>query len=436
MKGPCLVICLAGFFLGDAVARDGDSIRCSFEWIEVSLEDLDVLLAKKESTLPGGPIRDELDQWIAEGRAAVVRTAMVAARSGHRAKVESGDTIHFAEAFTAPQADGDGTLRARPVPDSTKARLVGVSVELDPVLDLKRARVEVSLAAEIVTQTGHRRFGNDIAEVEVPEFHSMKTVTRLSLRNREPRLVGTFAPPDSLRPEGRASADPRLILFVTAEFASDEPPESVPAEDFAMHCEFLETDLATLNAWIVDEGLSTAGPALRERFAEAVRRGEARLLDSVVAAGLPGRLQLDSVRQVMFPTQYDPPEAARRVPAMPTAFEKWNVGLMLDFAAEWLPNGLLRINPRESDRRGRVEAKHAIRLSREIGEQRWMKDEAEASFPLFFVMEIQQRIDLSPGDPVLLGTLRPERSEPDGSEASLIAVFARAERIGTTSSEE
>ncbi len=399
-------------------------MRWSFEWIEVSLADLDTLLAKGESPLDGPRIRQELDRWMAEDRADVARTAMVTARSGNRARVESGEWVRFADAFTVPEASTDGVLRARPVPDSTVSRLVGVSVELDPTLSAARDRAEAALSAEIVSALGRRSFGKDIAEIEMPEFHSMKAVTSLSLRSGETRLVGTFTPP--------TSTDRRLMLFVTAEFGSADTTESAGTEDFAVHYEFIETDLTTLNTWIVEEGLSTAGPALRARFAESVRRGESRLLDSVVAAGRPGHVRLDSVRQVLYPTEYDEPEVDREVPAMPAAFEEWPVGLMCDFTAEWLPNGLLRINPRETKRRERLAEAHSIRLSREIGVQRWMRGEAEVTFPLFYEMEIRQRVDLAPGVPTMLGTLRPERS--GGGESAIIAVFARAERIGVISS--
>jgi hypothetical protein len=417
-----------------ALSQARDQIRIQFEWIETNLDDLHALLSGEDTALDGRVMRKTLDQWIAEDRAAVVRSAMVNARSGQRAKVEAVEAVIFASQFTVPLASADGSLRARPVPDSSETRNVGVTVELDPVLDEERRFVEVTMVAEIISLTGYRTFGKDIAEVELPEFHSMSTTTRLSLRNHEPRLVGTFQPPASMRTRGKEGAQPRLLLFVTADFASaDEPAKEVAEKesgDFAIHYEFFETDLARLNEWIVDEGISTAGGALHSRLGLATAEKEATLLDTVVAAGSPGRSRFESALEVLYPTHYDKPEKDRKVPAMPSAFESWPTGLSLDFGAEWLSNGLLRINPHEEKKRERVVADYALRLSREIGEQRWLKGESEVTFPLFHEMEIRQRIDLPPGEPVLLGTLRPDKSETTGRTLPVIVVFARAERFG------
>ena len=259
----------------------------------------------------------------------------------------------------------------------------------------------------------------------------MSATTNLSLRNHEARLVGTFQPPASLRAAGKESVDPRLLLFVTADFTTgDEAAKDTTKkefDDFAIHYEFIETDLAVLNTWIVDEGISTAGAALHSRLAQAIAQGEATLLDSVVAAGSPGQTRFESVREVLYPTHYDKPEVDRKVPAMPTAFQSWEVGLTLDFGAEWLLNGLLQINPHQDKKRERVEAEYAVRLSREIGEQRWLKEVSEVTFPLFYEMEIRQKVDLVPGEPVLLGTLRPDKSKTAGRDLPVIVVFARAE---------
>lgn len=424
--------CLAS--LSPVLSQDRDPIRFHFEWIETGLDHLHALLSKEGVPLDGRDIRETLDQWIKEERAAVVRTAMISARSGQRAKIESVEAVNFANQFTVPLASEDGTLRTRPVPDSTETRHVGVTVELDPYLSENRRLVEVSIAAEIVSLPGYRSVGNDIAEVTLPGFHSMSTTTSLSLRNRETRLVGTFQPPASLRAAGKESIEPRLLLFVTVDFDPGDEAAKDPAkeevDDFAIHYEFIETDLAALNNWIVDEGISTAGVALHSRLVRAIQLTEATLLDSVVTAGSPGRTQSESVHEILYPTHYDKPEVDRTVPAMPSAFESWPVGLTLDFGAEWLPNGLLQINPLREKKRERVVSEYAVRLSREISEQRWLKGESEVTFPLFHTMEIRQRIDLVPGEPVLLGTLRPDKSETPGRDLPVIVVFARAGSIG------
>lgn len=426
--------CLATLFPAKSQDHGQGPIHLSFEWVETGLDDLQALLSEEGALLHGRVLRETLDQWIAEERAGVVRTAMVSGRSGQRAKVESVEAVIYADRFTVPEASKDGTLRAHPVPDSNVTRQVGVTVELDPVLGEDSRSVEVAIAAEIVSLPRHRIFGKEIAAVELPEFHSMGTTTALSLRPREARLVGTFQPPASLRPAGKESVDPRLLLFVTADFRTGDEASrdtgKMESDDFAIHYEFVETDLATLNAWIVDEGISTAGADLRSRLARAIEQKEATLLDSVVAAGSPGRTRSESVREVLFPTHYVKPEVDRRVPAIPCAFEPWKVGLTLDFGAEWLPNGFLQINPRQEKRRERVVANYSVRLSREVGEQRWLKGESEVTFPLFYEMEIRQKIDLVPGESVLIGTLRPDKSETAGRELPVIVVFARAERVG------
>ena len=407
-----------------------DDMRFHFEWIEMNHETLADFLSDRDNAAASGT-RVALDPLIEQGKAAVVRTMMARARSGQRAKAESIDELIYSDQFTVPQASDDGKLIARSVPDATITRNIGTTVEIDPV----RAggdKVDLHLAAEIVSHIGDRTWGKDVAEVEVPDFYRMSAVTQLRLKNGQPRLAGTFRPDKSLQPQGERTDASRLLLFVTARLSPDGEEEIVyPNRDnFAIRYEFFETDLATFNAWVVEEEIPVEGPDLRERFLEATGKGEAVHFDTAIVSGSPGRVSFSSVREVLYPSEYEEPEADRLVPALPVAFERWDAGLEIEFDAEWLPNGALSIIPDQRTQRGRSLSNHSLRLSREVGEMRWMKNEAEVVFPRFHVMRLTQPIHFHPGKVIMLGTLRPHQATRDTKGNPIIAVFARATRLG------
>jgi Flp pilus assembly secretin CpaC len=222
-------------------------MRIQVEWIELSHEDMTALLAPPDPIHPitlnsgnDGPLRVKLTEMIKEGKARILDTSMVVAKSGQRAKTESiREVIYPSEYDPADAKTGDASEEAGsgngsvvlvpPNPAAFECRNVGSTLEVDPVIGADGVTIDLNLNPEIVYFLENLNFGEyevDGAKVDIvmPVFYTMRVTTSLTVMAGQYSFVGVQSPfnEETLRPD----PDRKVMVFVKADiFASGMPVE-------------------------------------------------------------------------------------------------------------------------------------------------------------------------------------------------------------------
>ncbi len=222
-------------------------LRIQVEWIELSHEDLTTLLEEDEGMrrserLSGnaGPLRDSIKSLIDKNDARILETAIVIARSGQRAKVESITEFIYPTEYDPPTAIVSSNSKEQSVsiaPQATafETRNLGVTLEVDPVIGADDQTIDLNLAPEIVylvDQENYGSFESDDSTVEVvmPTFYTMRTTTQIALMDGEYAFIGAHSPFN----EKTMRTDPehKVMLFVKADivYVGLSLPEEVEEE--------------------------------------------------------------------------------------------------------------------------------------------------------------------------------------------------------------
>lgn len=400
-------------------------LTLEFQWMKLGLADLDTILISWDQDMVG--LREELNVLIDQRKAGLARHATVVVRPGQRGKITAVKNITYGTEFTEPEISSDGTLITPSVPSKSDTVALGVTVEIDSSLDETSGVIELNYSANITSLLGYRSYGQGAAKVELPDLFELGATSKVRMHRGETRLLGSFRPHDSLLSDAVDISEPRLLLLVTENSKPEQTqPGSESTGNYILQTKYFETELARFQQWIMKDGLATDGDALHAHLEMEQTKGNATLLDSIVVSGLAesGSGTFHSVKKILAPGHYDRPKVSKAIPARPAAFDSWPIGWASDLATEWRPGGTLRLRCGEN-KRSPAGGRALLSLSSEIGDQRYLDEESEVSFPLFHFMKLDQEVDLWPGKVAFLGTLRPDSPVKPGDAQKIIAVFAK-----------
>ncbi len=226
-------------------------LRIQVEWIELSHEAYTGLL--EESTRGEGDwyqpgddnrIRAAARDLVKRGDARMIDTAMVIARSGQRAKVES---IH--EAIYPTEFDPATEVRTverggqkdivtthsengLPLAAAFETRNVGTTLEVDPVIGADDRTVDLNLAPELVYLVDHSKWGeykdgeSEVA-VEMPAFYTMKVTTQVTVLAGDYLLLGVNSPFNS--ETSMPDNERKVMVFVKVDMLAIGLPDESEA---------------------------------------------------------------------------------------------------------------------------------------------------------------------------------------------------------------
>lgn len=200
------------------IERMEKQLRIQVEWIELSHADFTALMEEKDPLKPSlrkssnnGPLREKLGKMVAEDKAEIIDTAVVLARSGQRAKVESVREVIYATEYIPPgatdndkeknESKADAKVSVLPTAAAFETRNVGTTLEVDPVLGADEHTVDLSLSPEIVYHVGQEEYGiykEGESEVvaKMPLFYTMKLTTQVTMIVGEYLFAGVQSPVD------------------------------------------------------------------------------------------------------------------------------------------------------------------------------------------------------------------------------------------------
>lgn len=217
---------------GKEEAPEGEKqMRIQIEWIEVSHEKMTELLETNGEVNDGAhlssnenDLRSEVKELIAGGEAKIIETAMLIARSGLRAKVESVLEFTYPTEFGRPEVpshetkgtDTEPTITPH-TPENFQTRNLGTTLEVDPVLGKDNRTIDLNMAPEIVYHTGYENHGgiDEKNQIMVAQFYAVKITTQVTVRNGEYLLIAAASP----RNVETGQQDPtlKLLIFVKCD---------------------------------------------------------------------------------------------------------------------------------------------------------------------------------------------------------------------------
>lgn len=203
-------------------------INIYLEYIEVEHMDFSDWLFDNVMESDGTELRNEVQKWIKDGRAEVIESALVAARSGQRAKVESIDEYIYPTEYNPPRIPNEVTLKggaeapiAAATPTAFETRNLGTTLEVDPVLGADKHTINLSLAPEIVKlksiEQWHKKTTDPRFHTHFPTFYTMKISTQVTSQDGRYAFLGTTRP---LKATNRKCKDPLILQFVRSDVAA------------------------------------------------------------------------------------------------------------------------------------------------------------------------------------------------------------------------
>ena len=245
-------------------------LRIQVEWIEVDHELYTELMTEDDPARPvlyhsnnDGPLRVELTKLTKDGKARILDTMMVMAKSGQRAKAEAIQEYIYpseydppgryrakkkakeaaaAAAQAAAKAKREGKEPPEPdlappaeveddeeeddedtypvTPAAFETRNVGSTLEVDPVIGADGVTIDLNLNPEIVYLTGQEIYGEyrtDIGDVDLvmPLFYTMRVTTSVTVIAGEHTMVGLASPFDE--ETGLPDRSRKVMVFIKAD---------------------------------------------------------------------------------------------------------------------------------------------------------------------------------------------------------------------------
>lgn len=237
-------------FAAVAVARGGapppGHIRVIAEYIEVSHPVVTEVM-QEDAARSGPRLHGRMRTLAAKGKARILETSIIVARSGEKAAVESiAEYIYPTENDFGGWIGCGGTLGQSPpgalsepnfpvaptlrplTPTAFETRNVGTVLEIFPTVGTDRRVIDLELAPELVVLLRHQIWTEHTDEwgaapIRLPIFESLEVSTSITLLNGQFGLVGALTPRDT---QGGRDPSRKVLLFIRADVMPLADPAS------------------------------------------------------------------------------------------------------------------------------------------------------------------------------------------------------------------
>ncbi len=213
----------------ESLAKSGEQqLHIVVEFIEVPHEKFSDWLFENRLHGDGSELRRTVQDWVKAGQGTILETAVVNARSGHRAKTEGVSEWLYPVDFDPPEVPttlelSGGSQNIPPPPNAAafECRNLGITLETDPVLGPDGNTVDLNLLPEIVSLQGTNHWPSEKADPEhqtsTPIFYTMRISTQVTLIDGRYGFLGTTRPHESSDPERK---DPIVLVFARADIGA------------------------------------------------------------------------------------------------------------------------------------------------------------------------------------------------------------------------
>ena len=214
------------FAKAEETEAKSSNIHLMFEFIEVSLADFSDWLTDHRLNSDATELRSTVQKWSKEDKALVFETVVIQARSGQRAKAESIAEVIYPTEYDPSEIPNKLSNIHNLVESPTTAlsstayetRNVGVTVEVDPVVNSGGKTISLNMAPEIVRRLENLTWPNDGVDpkfqAEMPQFYTAKITTQVEAKAGVPTLVGTIRLPEPVKQQ---RDNPVVLVFARAD---------------------------------------------------------------------------------------------------------------------------------------------------------------------------------------------------------------------------
>lgn len=218
-----------------------------------------------------------------------------------------------------------------------------------------------------------------------------------------------------------------------------EQPQVAAAETaslgIALTAEWIEVELAALPALLHRHGGDADSSAFHAEVEKLITADKAKRIEVVYGRLTPGeRASIQSVEEVIYPTEYDPPEIPNvitlrdtdsakvpRTAANPTAFETRLTGVHIEVDPSIEEDsGTIRLSLAPEHVEFIERDYHVPEAAAKGGDH----EQAALWMPRFYTMRVTTTIRLKPGTSALVGTFKPYEAERH-QQRLLLFVHAR-----------
>lgn len=206
------------------------------------------------------------------------------------------------------------------------------------------------------------------------------------------------------------------------------------AKTIRIQIEYYELSLVTLSNLMEDAKTSSSDQALRTRIKDLVKKDAAKLINMHVQTINDGEKAMsESIREFIYPTEYEPPELPNTIHApaggqvkgaatgpTPTAFETRNLGENYELEASINENQM-----------GTINLRFAPEHTKQLGfvtyvEWKDSRSKADIVMPDIYTLRITGALQVNNGKPALIGTLSAmdEKGKPDPQRKLIVFIKA------------
>jgi len=207
-------------------------VRVITEFFEVSQETATDILSEERKGANDNDLRQRMLDLVKKksNGARIIDAVVISTRSGQRAKVETIEEKIYPTEYDPPEAalvgDDDkskgkkAAVLAPPNPTAFEMRPVGVTLEVDPVVDSNGVTVELNIAPEIVYEGEPSilaKWKTKEVEIDVsqPVFYSVKLSTAIAMVSGQSHLAAITSPRNEKT--GKRDGTRKVLVFVRAD---------------------------------------------------------------------------------------------------------------------------------------------------------------------------------------------------------------------------
>lgn len=207
-------------------------IQVQIEWIEVDHKTLTELMFERDPKGDSTPLRREVQELVRKDKAEIFETAIVLARPGQKATIESISEHIYPTEYEPPELSNEielnkvndkdtaSQLRTPATPTAFETRNVGSTFEIEPNIGADDRVIDLRMAPELTFGVGFKSYqqmndglGNK-NEIIMPRFYSLRTSTGLTMMDGEYRLASVHSPKAD---DGEVDFKRKLMLFVKCD---------------------------------------------------------------------------------------------------------------------------------------------------------------------------------------------------------------------------
>ncbi len=200
-------------------------VRVQVEYIEVAHETMTELLSEPKTSADDTPLRAKLQGLVKEGKAKVIETQMVTARSGQKAMTESVHEFIYPIEYVAPQVPCGMGDKASPPPKAPltpvawETRNLGSTLEIEPTVGENGKVIDLRLLPMLLYHTGNKVWheetvGKDTFKIQMPDIYKIQADTAVTLIAGQPYLMAAVSPKDE---KGEVDFTNKVLIFVRAD---------------------------------------------------------------------------------------------------------------------------------------------------------------------------------------------------------------------------